>query len=94
MALPYRFWTVLLLTAAGFTALHPTQEADVFFHLELGRAVLDHQARVVPEPHAFPEFEPECTAPAWLWDVAAYSIHSIAGWAGLLEAQIKAKLGW
>lgn len=83
MALPYRLWAVLLLTAAGFTALHPTQEADVFFHLELGRAVLEHHARVVPEPHAFPEFEPECMVPAWLWDIAAYSIHSIAGWSGL-----------
>jgi hypothetical protein len=83
MALPYRLWTVLLLTAAGITALHPTREADVFFHLELGRSVLEHHARVVPEPHAFPEFEPECTVPAWLWDVAAYGIYSATGWTGL-----------
>jgi hypothetical protein len=83
MALPYKLWTVLLLLAAGVTTLHPTREADVFFHLELGRSVLEHHARVVPEPHAFPEFEPECTVPAWLWDIAAYAIYSAAGWAGL-----------
>lgn len=83
MALPYKLWTIVLLVAAGATTLHPSREADIFFHLELGRAVLEHHARVVPEPHAFPEFEPQCMVPAWLWDITAYAIHRATGWSGL-----------
>ncbi|HKP63272.1 MAG TPA: hypothetical protein VJV78_41325 [Polyangiales bacterium] len=83
MPSPYTLWAALLALSAGASALHQNREADVFFHLELGRAVLAERARTVTEPYALPGFEPTCMAPAWLWDVLAYALHAIAGFPGL-----------
>lgn len=83
MPLPYMLWAAVLTLGAGASAYHRNREADVFFHLELGRAVLEHGARTVPEPYAMPGFEPECMAPAWLWDVIAYALQGVGGFFAL-----------
>ncbi len=84
----YKLWTAVLTAAGGLAALHRARDADVFFHLELGRAVLSHGARTVPEPHAFPEFEPTCLVPAWLWDIAAYGVYRAGGFEALSIANL------
>jgi hypothetical protein len=72
-------WIVVLAIAAAAMALHPSNEADLFFHLELGRSVIAHAARTVPEPFAFVGFAPDCMVPAWLWDVLAYTLYGLGG---------------
>ena len=76
-------WTFLLAALAGVAAAQPFRESDVFWHLSLGRAVLRHGARVVPEPHAFLAFGRPCTAQEWLWDVATFALHRAFGWTAL-----------
>ncbi len=77
-------WTVVLTLLAGVSASRPFRETDVFWHLSLGRAVLRHGARVVPEPHAFAAYGRPCTAQEWLWDVATFALHRALGWTALV----------
>lgn len=78
----------MLLLAAGcaLVHLHPAGDPDTFWHLTLGRAVLQHGARTFPEPVAFETFTDLCTAPEWLWEVAASLIVRAGGFAALCAA--------
>lgn len=74
-----------LLTAAlslyGLAlAVRPLDEADTFFHLSLGRAVLRAGSRVVPEPTAFRDFTAPAVAFEWLWSVLSYAVYSLGGY--------------
>ncbi len=77
-------WTVVLALLAGVSASRPFRETDVFWHLSLGRAVLRHGARIVPEPHAFAAYGRPCTAQEWLWDIATFALHRALGWTALV----------
>lgn len=70
------------LFCAGVT-LHPVHESDPFWQMTLGRAVLEHGSRVVPEPTAFPDFTEPAVVPEWLWGVATYGLHEVGGWGAL-----------
>ena len=78
-----RLWTGMLVVAGALAASHRETESDLFFHLELGRAVLRHGARTVPEPTAFSTFDPEVVVPAWLWDILAYGAYSMGGFTAI-----------
>lgn len=79
------------LLAAGLTlygivlAWRPLDEADSFFHLSLGRAVLHAGARIVPEPTAFGDFTAPAVASEWLWSLFSYVVYQLGGFA-LLSA--------
>jgi hypothetical protein len=64
-------------------ALRPLDEADTFFHLTLGRAVLQFHARTVPEPTAFVDFTDPAVAPEWLWSVFSYAAYRVGGFSAL-----------
>ena len=70
----------LLVLYAVVLAWRPLDEADTFFHLSLGRAVLHAGARVVPEPTAFADFSEPAVASEWLWSVLSYAAFSGGGW--------------
>ncbi|MET0386986.1 MAG: hypothetical protein ABW321_13555 [Polyangiales bacterium] len=72
----------LVLHAIGL-AVRPLDEADTFFHLSLGRAVLQAGARVVPEPTAFVDFTEPAIASEWLWSVLSYAVYRWGGFIGL-----------
>jgi hypothetical protein len=82
----------LLLSAYGFAlACRPFDEADTFFHLSLGRAVLRAGSRIVPEPTAFADFSAPAVASEWLWSVLSYAVYALGGypllvWLGCLLA--------
>ena len=78
-----RLWALALGCFCALVSLHPIHESDPFWHLTLGRAVLEHGARVVPEPSAFPDFSDPAVAPEWLWDVTTYALHEAGGWPAL-----------
>jgi hypothetical protein len=81
-----RVWTAcgaVMSLYAALLALHPIDEADVFFHLTLGRAVLRAGARTVPEPSAFAAFSDPAIAAEWLWSVLSFGIYRVAGFVGL-----------
>lgn len=59
-------------------------DADVFWHLSLGRAVLREHSRVVREPTALFAWSEPCVAKDWLWDVATYALYQAGGF-GLLS---------
>lgn len=77
----------LLALAVGLgcalSAWHPVHDSDPFWHLMLGRAVLEHGARTVPEPAAFPDWTEPAVVPEWLWDVTTYGLHQLGGWPAL-----------
>lgn len=77
-------WTFVLALLAGVAASRPFRETDVFWHLSLGRAVLRHGARVVPEPHAFAAYGRPCTVQEWLWDVTTFLLHRALGFTALV----------
>ena len=64
------------------------RDSDVFWHLMLGRAVLRHGSRSVPEPTAALAWSEPCIAKDWLWDVACYALYRIGGFGlvGLLPS--------
>ncbi|HEX7477799.1 MAG TPA: hypothetical protein VF331_08330 [Polyangiales bacterium] len=72
-----------LVLYAGVLAWRPLDEADVFFHLTLGRAVLRHGARMVPEPTAFTDFTDPAVAAEWGWSVLSYAVQRLGGFSAL-----------
>jgi hypothetical protein len=58
---------------------HAVRDGDVFWHMTLGRAVLRHGSRVVPEPSAHPAWTEPCYVKDWLWDVGCYGLYLLGG---------------
>lgn len=81
MATPrfHRLWAALLGAAVAALTVHPFSETDVYWHLALGRAVLRHHARVVPEPMALDFAGATCVASEWLWELVASLLHTSPG---------------
>lgn len=77
-------WTALLAAACALMAVHPEHEGDAFWHMSLGRAVLAHHARTVPEPLALPAFTSPAVVPEWLWGVITYGLHHVGSWPALV----------
>ena len=73
-------WALALACVSAALAFHPVHEADAFWHLSLGRAVLANHARVVPEISAFPAFSDDVVVPEWLWGIATYGLHQLGGY--------------
>jgi len=76
----------LLALACAALTIHPEHESDIFWHMLLGRSVLEHLSRVVPEPIAFPAFSDPCVVPEWLWGAAAWLLYAAGGWLALHAA--------
>ena len=74
-----RLWTAAVCVYAACLAWRPLEEADTFFHLSLGRAVLASHARIVPEPTAFKDFTDPAVASEWLWSVFTYAAYRLGG---------------
>lgn len=55
------------------------RDADVFWHLTLGRSVLRYGSRIVPEPTAPLSWNEPCIVKDWLWDVFCYGVHQLGG---------------
>lgn len=73
----------LIATATAWAGFHPVYEMDAFFQMQLGRAVLEHGSRLVPEPSAISAFTEPCLAFEWLWGVLLLGVVSAVGPAGL-----------
>ena len=73
----------LLVLYAVVLSWRPLDEADTFFHLSLGRAVLRAGARIVPEPTAFIDFTEPAVASEWLWSVLSYAAYGGGGYLAL-----------
>jgi hypothetical protein len=58
---------------------HAVRDGDVFWHMMLGRAVLRHGSRVVPEPSAHPAWTDPCHVKEWLWDLGCYGLFLLGG---------------
>lgn len=74
-----KVWTGALAAAVAATTLHPEFESDPFWHMTLGRAVLAHHSRVVPEPSAFEAFNQSRAVPEWLWGVITLQLGDPGG---------------
>jgi hypothetical protein len=72
-------FTIGVVAYAAALAARPIDEADNFFHLSLGRAVLAAGSRVVPEPTAFVDFTDRAVAAEWLWSVLSYGAYRFGG---------------
>jgi hypothetical protein len=73
-------WHVVLAVTCAVAAFHSEIDGDPYWHMALGRAVLAHGSRVVPEPYAFPSFPSPVVVPEWLWGVLTYGLHQIGSW--------------
>jgi hypothetical protein len=73
----------VIAMATAWTGFHPVYEMDPFFQMQLGRAVLEHGSRLVPEPSAISAFTDPCLAFEWLWGVLLLAVVSTVGPAGL-----------
>ena len=83
-------WNARLGAVVAALCVHPFYETDVYWHLALGRAVLRHHARVVPEPMAIPWAGDVCVASEWLWEVVASLLHTSPGAFGPLTSELVA----
>jgi len=72
-------WTALLALVAVVLTFHMEQETDPFWHMTLGRAVLEHGSRVIPEPHSFLLLGQSVVVPEWLWGVGTYLVYQWLG---------------
>lgn len=75
-----RAWAILLALASAASVIHPEYESDPFWHMSLGRAVLDQASRTVSEPTALSAFVRPAVVPEWLWGVVTYGLHQLGGW--------------
>jgi hypothetical protein len=82
----HSLWAAALGAVVAALTVHPFSETDVYWHLALGRAVLQHHGRVVPEPMAIDWAGATCVASEWLWEVVASLLHTSPGAFGLLTA--------
>jgi hypothetical protein len=75
---------------------HRICESDPFWHLMLGREVLRHGSRVVPEPTALVAWSNPCFVPEWLWDIFTYGVYRWGGyvWLSLLSPFFGALAGY
>src|SRR4051812_6533029 len=76
-------YSVGMVAYAAVLAARPLDEADNFFHLTLGRAVLQFGARTFPEPTAFVDFTDRAVASEWLWSVLSYALYRAGGFVAL-----------
>src|SRR5438477_3685960 len=67
----------------GVLLLRPIRDADTFWHLSLGKAVVQFHARSFPDPISLEAYRQPCVAAEWLWDVITYGVFSTFGYAGL-----------
>jgi hypothetical protein len=77
-----RLWAALLGGAVALATVRPQYEGDLFWHRTLGRAVLQHHRRVVPEPTALASFTDPAVVPEWLWGVVTDGLSRAAPRAG------------
>lgn len=68
----------LIGCAFAVLRLRPLGSPDTWWHLAIGRHVLDVRARVFPDPLGLPA-KPEFTAGEWLFDVVAWLLYSAGG---------------
>jgi hypothetical protein len=73
-----RPWAAAIGAACAIASIRPQYEGDLFWHRTLGRAVLQHHARVVPEPSAMAAFSDPAFVPEWLWGVVTYGFSRVA----------------
>jgi len=72
-------WTALLTMVAVVLTFHMEWETDPFWHMTLGRSVLEHGSRVIPEPHSFLLLGQSVVVPEWLWGVVTYLVYQWFG---------------
>jgi hypothetical protein len=72
-------WILALIAAAVALSMQPIRESDAFWHMSLGRAVLESGSRTVPEVSAVAAFSDDAMVPEWLWGVATYALHEAGG---------------
>lgn len=88
-----RLFVASIALVSAVLGLRPLADDDVFFHLFLGRAVLQAGSRTVPEPAAFSDFSDPCVVPEWLWAVLTYAVHSAVGFPGLVVLGVLGAVG-
>jgi hypothetical protein len=76
-------WYATIAVLCACVAVHHEIDGDAYWHMALGRAVLAHKSRVVPEPYAFTTFPSPITVPEWLWGVLTYALHQLGSWPAL-----------
>lgn len=73
-------WHRAIPSALGFVlGSRYLRDADVFWHLTLGRAVLRRGSRTVAEPTAPHSWSEPNIVKDWLWDVCCYALHQAGG---------------
>jgi hypothetical protein len=75
--------TAAIALLAGLLSWHPLREADLFWHLSLGRAVWLQRTRTVVDPMAWETFRRAAPVAEWLWDVLAFGVFQLGGFAAL-----------
>ncbi|MSP54430.1 MAG: hypothetical protein EXR69_02310 [Myxococcales bacterium] len=77
-------WAVATTVICAAAGAHALFESDTWWHLGLGRAVLESGARSFPEPMAHVPEGTAAHAPEWLFEVTAWAVWKTAGAAGLV----------
>src|SRR4051794_37542342 len=86
---PFHLLVPLAATAALLIALRPVVDPDVYWHVRLGREIVDRHAvdgagaawSLVPPAHHW-------TSPEWAADVVLRGAVSMFGWRGMLVFQV------
>jgi hypothetical protein len=70
----------VLVGAAILSNLTPFYDSDPFWHLGLGRAVVDEGSRSIVEPWSFVGETSTRVVPEWGWDVLVVLLNQLGGW--------------
>ena len=73
-------WPWVLAGAAILSNLTPFYDSDPFWHMGLGREVLDQGSRSVVEPWSFVGETSTRVVPEWGWDVLVFLLNELGGW--------------
>ncbi len=75
---PTLAWGLLLALAAGVLRIRPLGAPDTWWHLNVGRIVLEHGQRRFPDRMAI-EVKEQFVAGEWGFDVIAWGLHRLGG---------------
>jgi hypothetical protein len=76
-------WAVVIGASSALAASNPLTQNDLFWHLELGRAVLMTGSRIVSEPWSIFGAERLRVVPEWLWAAVLYCVDRRFGMTGI-----------
>jgi len=80
-------WPLLVFVSAAGAGLLPSADGDIWWHLAAGREMVAHRSLLFSDPFSLSAAGRSWIDVHWLFQLAVFAIHSVAGLRGLVFAK-------